>query len=76
MDERHAGWGVATTQRCPPEFLYDQSWLDNVEARRPLSLSLPLPLENTSLRGASVENYFDNLLPDNGAIRQRLQSRF
>ena len=59
-----------------PEFLYDQSWLDNVEARRPLSLSLPLPLENTSLRGAAVENYFDNLLPDNGAIRQRLQSRF
>ncbi|SDH70972.1 type II toxin-antitoxin system HipA family toxin [Propionivibrio dicarboxylicus] len=59
-----------------PEFCYDQSWLGNVEVRRPLSLSLPLPLENTPLRGAAVEHYFDNLLPDNGAIRQRLQSRF
>lgn len=58
------------------EFRYDQSWLGNAEVRRPLSLSLPLPLEDTPLRGAAVEHYFDNLLPDNGAIRLRLQSRF
>ena len=61
---------------APMEFCYDQSWLDNTESRRPLSLSLPLPLENVPLRGAAVEHYFDNLLPDNGAIRLRLQSRF
>jgi serine/threonine-protein kinase HipA len=58
------------------EFRYDQSWLDNTDVRRPLSLSLPLPLENVALRGAAVENYFDNLLPDSGAIRMRIQSRF
>jgi len=58
------------------EFQYDQSWLDNRAARRPLSLSLPLPLENAPLRGPIVENYFDNLLPDSDPIRRRLQSRF
>ena len=58
------------------EFQYDQSWLDNREARRPLSLSLPLPVENAPLRGPVVENYFDNLLPDSDPIRRRLQSRF
>ena len=58
------------------EFQYDQSWLDNRETRRPLSLSLPLPLENVPLRGPAVEYYFDNLLPDSDPIRRRLQSRF
>lgn len=58
------------------EFQYDPSWLDNREARRPLSLSLPLPLENAPLRGPIVENYFDNLLSDSDSIRRRLQSRF
>ncbi len=58
------------------EFQYDQSWLDNRELRRPLSLSLPLPVENAPLRGPAVEYYFDNLLPDSDPIRRRLQSRF
>ena len=61
---------------APMEFRYAPSWLNNAEVRRPLSLSLPLPLEDTPLRGVAVEHYFDNLLPDNGAIRLRLQSRF
>jgi serine/threonine-protein kinase HipA len=58
------------------EFQYDQTWLDNRVARRPLSLSLPLPMENAPLRGPAVANYFDNLLPDSAPIRRRLQSRF
>jgi len=58
------------------EFQYAQSWQDNIGARRPLSLSLPLPMENTVLRGPAVSNYFDNLLPDSEVIRRRLQSRF
>lgn len=58
------------------EFQYDQSWLDNREVRRPLSLSLPLPVESVALRGPAVEHYFDNLLPDSDTIRRRLQSRF
>ncbi len=58
------------------EFQYAQTWVDNRVARRPLSLSLPLPIEDTPLRGDSVANYFDNLLPDSEPIRRRLQSRF
>ena len=61
---------------APMEFEYDQNWLENTEARRPLSLSLPLPLEKAPLVGHVVEDYFDNLLPDSDAIRRRLQSRF
>ena len=58
------------------EFQYAQTWLANRDVRRPLSLSLPLPLEETPLRGRTVANYFDNLLPDSEPIRRRLQSRF
>ena len=58
------------------EFQYAQTWLNNRVARRPLSLSLPLPLEDTPLRGPAVVNYFDNLLPDSEPIRRRLQTRF
>lgn len=58
------------------EFEYAQTWLDNRLTRRPLSLSLPLPIENAPLRGPAVANYFDNLLPDSEPIRRRLQSRF
>ena len=58
------------------EFQYDQSWLDNRDTRRPLSLSLPLPVEYSPLRGPVVEHYFDNLLPDSEPIRRRLLSRF
>jgi serine/threonine-protein kinase HipA len=58
------------------EFHYAQTWLDNRDARRPLSLSLPLPLEGMTLRGSAVANYFDNLLPDSDQIRRRVQSRF
>ena len=58
------------------EFQYVETWLNDRVARRPLSLSLPLPMEDTPLRGPAVANYFDNLLPDSEAIRRRLQSRF
>jgi serine/threonine-protein kinase HipA len=54
-------------------FAYAVSWLD-ASAARPLSLSLPL--RSTPYSGAVVEAFFDNLLPDSPAIRQRLQSRF
>ena len=57
------------------EFQYDDSWLHAVEAR-PLSLSLPLPLDDHAVKGPAVEAYFDNLLPDSEPIRRRLQERF
>jgi serine/threonine-protein kinase HipA len=57
------------------EFEYEESWLSADEAR-PLSLSLPLTIHRAAHKGAAVENYFDNLLPDSEPIRRRLQDRF
>lgn len=57
------------------EFLYSDSWLAS-PATRPLSLSLPVPLDRQALKGPQVEFYFDNLLPDSEPIRTRVQQRF
>ena len=57
------------------EFVYDDSWRAADEAR-PLSLSLPLTLDAHAHKGAAVEAYFDNLLPDSEPIRRRFQDRF
>lgn len=55
------------------EFRYEADWL-NSESGRPLSLSMPLAEQTYS--GDTVENYFDNLLPDSLPIRNRIQKRF
>jgi serine/threonine-protein kinase HipA len=55
-------------------FAYSPDWLTQPEAR-PLSLSMPLRT-SSPYRGAVVEGWFDNLLPDSRGIRQRMQSRF
>ncbi|MFA7536409.1 MAG: type II toxin-antitoxin system HipA family toxin [Desulfuromonadales bacterium] len=55
------------------EMTYAEEWLGS-EARRPLSLSLPLRSQKHS--GEVVENFFDNLLPDSQPIRNRIQARF
>lgn len=57
------------------EFHYERAWTESEEGR-PLSLSLPLSLDNAPIRGKPVECYFDNLLPDSDPVRQRLQRRF
>jgi serine/threonine-protein kinase HipA len=57
------------------EFRYAGSWLDNPDAR-PISLSLPLALEDYTYRSDVVSAYFDNLLPDSSEIRQRIRSRY
>lgn len=57
------------------ELRYAREWIDH-PLGRPLSLSLPFPLEDTPLKGERVANYFDNLLPDSDAIRKRIASRF
>lgn len=56
-------------------FAYEAGWLDH-PARRPLSLSLPLALGTRGTSGETVAAYFDNLLPDSSAIRNRVASRF
>ncbi|MCL1077055.1 type II toxin-antitoxin system HipA family toxin [Parashewanella spongiae] len=54
-------------------FEYTSEWLSTAGAR-PISLSLPLTAQKYS--GEIVYNFFDNLLPDNPAIRNKIQSRF
>lgn len=54
-------------------FVYHPDWLD-LEGARPLSLSLPLRREK--YEGAEVFNFFDNLLPDNRSIRERIAAKY
>ncbi len=54
-------------------FQYAEEWLETSGAR-PLSLSLPL--RKAAYEGRQVYNFFDNLLPDSKAIRDRIQARF
>jgi serine/threonine-protein kinase HipA len=55
-------------------FRYESSWAESSNARA-LSLSIPITADR-EVRGPQVANYFDNLLPDNPAIRSRIRSRF
>lgn len=54
-------------------FQYDDVWL-TTPGKRPISLGLPT--EPSFHAGDSVYNFFDNLLPDNPAIRTHIQQRF
>lgn len=55
------------------EFKYTTDWIQNSEAY-PISLSLPLSVR--SHKGSVVSNFFENLLPDNKNILERIQARF
>lgn len=65
-EQRHA---------APARLTYTDTWLES-HLPRPISLSLPLLPAGQSHRGAAVMDYFDNLLPDNDAIRTRIRDRF
>lgn len=65
-------WRIPTSGS--QEFLYADSWLSS-PAARPISLSLPLRPSREPYR-SGVEAFFDNLLPDNRQIRERMQRRF
>lgn len=54
---------------------YDQAWVES-EQGRPLSIALPFTPGNQKHRGDKVKFYFDNLLPDSTAIRERLAQKF
>ena len=54
-------------------FKYSKVWISNRHAR-PLSLSLPLQFGN--ITSDAVFNFFDNLLPDNPAVRDRIVKRY
>ncbi|MDP8079740.1 HipA domain-containing protein [Phocoenobacter skyensis] len=54
-------------------FSYVESWFNSPQCR-PISLSMPLRFE--AYQGKEVINFFDNLLPDNPQIRERIATRF
>lgn len=66
--------GTWRVHRGAHSFSYAPSWLESGKSR-PLSLSLPLT-RTLEIRGEVVANYFDNLLPDNERIRERIARRF
>jgi serine/threonine-protein kinase HipA len=57
-----------------PVFRYAREWTESAYARA-LSLSLPITADR-EIRGAIVDNYFENLLPDSIEIRRRMRTRF
>ncbi len=69
--ERTGQWSIA---RGEHRFEYDPQWLES-KNRRPLSLSMPLR-PGEPYRTQVVQPFFDNLLPDSDAIRQRIMARF
>jgi serine/threonine-protein kinase HipA len=67
--------GEWTTSRAgTPVFRYARAWAESPRARA-LSLSMPLTADR-EVRGPVVDRYFDNLLPDDPAIRRRIRERF
>jgi len=54
-------------------FSYAREWL--ADEQRALPVSLSLPLREESYRGSVVSAYFDNLLPDDDAIRRLVAER-
>lgn len=73
MNGELVGHWTTNVQRVQ-KFAYSDDWLGNV-MRRPLSLSLPLSIGSRGYAGQQVAAYFDNLLPDNDVIRNRLATR-
>lgn len=69
--ERVGDWRLSSGGQ---EFVYAESWLHQPESR-PISLSFPLRPASEPYRKA-VPEFFDNLLPDSRAIRERIQRRF
>jgi serine/threonine-protein kinase HipA len=67
--------GYWETTRLGDRLGYFDEWLKD-EQGRPLSLSLPFLPGNPPYQGQVVTSYFDNLLPDNDAIRRRMALRY
>jgi serine/threonine-protein kinase HipA len=55
------------------QFQYHESWLAQ-SGCRPISLSMPL--RHQAYRGDEAYNFFDNLLPDNTEVRNRVVARY
>jgi serine/threonine-protein kinase HipA len=66
--------GTWRVDRGSHRLSYDRSWIDSPR-QRSLSLSLPITA-SLEIRGPVVAHYFDNLLPDNDRIRERIARRY
>jgi serine/threonine-protein kinase HipA len=66
-------WNLSPNKE--PSFVYAEDWFD-APGFRSLSLSMPAIRSNRTIKGAVVNSYFDNLLPDSDVIRKRLQAKF
>lgn len=73
MNGDHVGlWHVTSRGE---EFQYADTWLA-LATSRPISLKFPLTPERQAYVGVEVRDYFENLLPDTKAIRERIARRF
>jgi serine/threonine-protein kinase HipA len=73
MNGRHVGvWRKIRGDR--DQLVYHDAWLKDPQFR-PLSLSLPVTASR-EITSPLVRYYFDNLLPDNTQIRERIRNRF
>lgn len=73
MNGRHVGvWRQIRGGR--DQFTYDPAWLQDPQYRV-LSLSLPVTASR-ELTSIEVRNYFDNLLPDDARIRERIRTQY
>lgn len=73
MNGRHVGvWRQIRGNR--DQLVYDPVWLSDPQFRI-LSLSLPVTASR-EFTSTKVRDYFDNLLPDNARIRERLRARY
>lgn len=71
--ERVGTWSIG--RGASGRFQYDAGWLESPRIH-PLSLSLPFSTGNVPLRGAFVDDWFDNLLPDSDVIWARIARHF
>ena len=71
--EKVGRWNISTAGKH--EFCYDDAYISRTDAC-PISLSLPLVSSRFIYSGEKVEAFFDNLLPENSEIRQRIRNRF
>ena len=75
MNGQPVGSWVVTAQGEEHQLHYGETWLAS-PLGRPISLSMSLRPAGAPYKGERVRNYFENLLPDNDNIRQRLARRF
>ena len=70
--ERVGTWRISAGRH---ELQYAESWIASSNSR-PISLRFPLRPGNAPYLGPEVQNYFDNLLPDTKALREKIARRF